>query len=96
MLDSYENRKGYMLAFGLTVNSIISVIFGTNAELFGADLTAQIDTVLKEHAFLSSKFTLFPSQHTTSKQRHVNVILNVLTSFQRPYEVVLTLCAGWV
>jgi len=58
MLDSYENRKGYMLAFGLTVNSIISVIFGNNAELIGLQLAAQTQVLLKDYAFLSSKCIL--------------------------------------
>ena len=37
----------------------------------------------------------YHSQHTTSEQRSYNVVYHILTSFQHPYNVVLTSCAGW-
>ena len=39
---------------------------------------------------------LFSSQHTKSEQRCYNIVFKISTSFQRPYNVVLTSCASWV
>ena len=44
-----------MLAFGLTVNSIISVLFGDNAEMIGDTLAKETEILLSEYAFLSSR-----------------------------------------
>ena len=55
MLDSYENRKGYMLAFGLVANTIISVILGENKEIIGELAAGRIAVALKSYPFLSSK-----------------------------------------
>ena len=38
----------------------------------------------------------FANRHITSKQRCYDVFLVFLTSYQRPYNVVLTLYTGWV
>ena len=37
---------------------------------------------------------IHPSQHTTLEQRCMDCF-NILTSYQRPYNVVLTSCVGW-
>lgn len=58
MLDSFENRKGYMLAFGLVANTIISVILGENKELIGALVAGRIDLALKSYPFLGGKALL--------------------------------------
>ena len=55
MLDSFENRKGYMMAFGLAANSIVSVIFGDNKELIGKHFSDLVDGQLSQYPFLSSK-----------------------------------------
>ena len=55
MLDSFENRKGYMMAFGLAANSIVSVIFGDNKELIGKNFSDLVDGQLSQYPFLSSK-----------------------------------------
>ena len=59
MLDSYENRKGHMLAFGLVANSVISVVFGQNKEMLGHYLSSLIETGLKDYPFLGSKFHFY-------------------------------------
>ena len=55
MLDSFENRKGYVLAFGLVTNSIISVVLGEEKELLGADTAADIQSGLSEYPFFKGK-----------------------------------------
>ena len=55
MLDSFENRKGYMMAFGLAANSIVSVIFGANEELLGEELNGLVEKEISKMPFLSGK-----------------------------------------
>eukprot|EP00111_Clytia_hemisphaerica_P010777 TCONS_00031494-protein len=61
MLDSYENRKGYMLAFGLAANSIISVVMGANDELLGTKLNVQVDREISKLPFLGVFMKIFMS-----------------------------------
>lgn len=61
MLDSYENRKGYVLAFGVTVNSIISIIFGDNKLLLGYWLDSKVSAFTKDFPFFSVLIKIFMS-----------------------------------
>ncbi|XP_065672802.1 stimulated by retinoic acid gene 6 protein-like isoform X2 [Hydra vulgaris] len=42
MLDSYENRYGYALSFGLTVSSCFSVIFSDYSDIVGLEMAQQL------------------------------------------------------
>ena len=69
MLDSYENRKGYMLAFGLAANSIISVILGANHELLGYELSATVDREMKKVPFLGGE-KYYTLDHVQTERFH--------------------------
>ena len=42
MLDNYENRFGYTIAFGLTVTSCVSIVIGNHTSVIGKDLSDQL------------------------------------------------------
>ena len=42
MLDNYENRFGYTMAFGLTVTSCVSIVIGEYTSIVGKDLSDQL------------------------------------------------------
>eukprot|EP00111_Clytia_hemisphaerica_P019714 TCONS_00058184-protein len=77
MLDSFENRKGYMMAFGLAANSIVDVIFGENSEMIGHDLSKQIDGQLKNYSFLSIFMKIFLSVYVAMMSYPFFVAQNV-------------------
>ena len=54
-----------------------------------------MDSFLNKNLYLKI-YIKFSSLQTTSKKRCYNDALNVLKSFQRPYNVVLTSCTSWV
>ena len=56
MLDSYENRIGYMLAFGVIITAIARVFVGDDAMLFGVQLNKRISEVVKDYSFIGSKY----------------------------------------
>lgn len=43
MLDSYENRHGYMFAFGVTVNTCFDVLFGNYDRVLGAEIAKDMN-----------------------------------------------------
>ena len=45
MLDSYENRLGYTLSFGLTVSTCFSVVFSDYTDIVGVDIAQQLSKV---------------------------------------------------
>ena len=45
MLDSYQNRYGYMFAFGVTVNSCFDVLFGNYARVVGQEQANSFKTL---------------------------------------------------
>ena len=53
MLDSYENRKGYALAFGLSVNKCLDILLGGYEDIFGLPAAAKI---YKYPSYLSCKY----------------------------------------
>ena len=55
MLDSFENRNGYMLAFGLAANSIIDAIIGGNNELIGEDMNKIVERETSRLKFLKGR-----------------------------------------
>lgn len=58
MLDSYENRKGYMLSFGMTVAAVVSVFIGQDAQLLGG-LNSIIVKAGKSFPFVGCKHIWF-------------------------------------
>ena len=52
MLDSYENRKGFALGFGLTVSSCISILLGDYSNIVGTEANNEIYTF---PSYVSSK-----------------------------------------
>ena len=56
MLDSYENRHGFALAFGLTVSSCLSILFGKYEDVIGIKNAADIDTF---PSYLASEFYFY-------------------------------------
>ena len=64
MLDSYKNRHGYMLAFGVTVNSCVDVLFGTYERVIGKAAAARAATY---PSYLSGVLDVFYLQWNLSK-----------------------------
>ena len=58
MLDNYENRKGYMLAFGITVSSIVAVFLADNRKLIG-ELDDFVQQATNGRPYITSKSLLF-------------------------------------
>ena len=56
MLDSYENRIGYALAFGATVTRCINVLLGSTRAVLGPSWVTIQQT---SPGFVSGKFFLF-------------------------------------
>jgi len=53
MLDNYKNRHGYMLAFGVTINSLFDVLFGSYERVIGSRASANLQTM---PAYVSGKY----------------------------------------
>ena len=58
MLDSYENRNGYALTFGLTVNKCLVVLLGRYENLFGVEAAVNIRLM---PSYAGCKFIIFSS-----------------------------------
>ncbi|XP_012555170.1 stimulated by retinoic acid gene 6 protein-like isoform X1 [Hydra vulgaris] len=56
MLDSYENRYGYALSFGLTVSSCFSVIFSDYSDIVGLEMAQKL-TLLPSYLSVFVKMT---------------------------------------
>ncbi|XP_065672800.1 stimulated by retinoic acid gene 6 protein-like [Hydra vulgaris] len=63
MLDSYENRFGYALSFGLTVSSCYSVIFSEHSDVVGESM--------------ARKLSLFPSYLSVFVKMVLSAVISV-------------------
>nr|XP_047139846.1 stimulated by retinoic acid gene 6 protein-like isoform X2 [Hydra vulgaris] len=56
MLDNYENRFGYTLAFGLTVTMCVSIVLNDYTSIIGPEFTATITNLPQNFKWLSVIF----------------------------------------